>query len=242
MDQTYYRQMAALQADHWWYEGRRRILADFIKRIRLPHKARILEAGCGPGANLTMLSCFGEVSAFEPDQFAVEHAARISELPVKTGLLPDQIPFDQTFDLIGAFDVIEHIEDDLGALRALHNKVKVGGYALFTVPAHQWLWSQHDDINHHKRRYNKAQFKDVLERSGFAVEQISYYNMWLFPPAVLVRYLKRLTGGGADSDVTMPSGGVNTALQSLFASEGKLLKYINLPFGLSVIALCKRVT
>lgn len=240
MDPDYYRQMAALQSDHWWYEGRRTILASIIKHLSLPKGAQILEAGCGPGANLTMLSCFGELSAFEPDDFASKHAAQISGVNVKTGTLPDQIPFGQNFDLIGAFDVIEHIEDDVAALKALRDQLKDSGYALFTVPAHQWLWSHHDEINHHKRRYSRKTFKAALERAGFHVEKISYYNMWLFPLAVAVRFLKKLGGTRGESDVTMPPAFINKTLLCLFASERFLLGYANLPFGLSLIALCKR--
>ncbi len=239
MDAQYTRQMAALQKYHWWYEGRRRILATLIKTI---HPKTILEAGCGPGANLEMLSCFGAVSAFEPDEFSANHAAQISNLDVKTGTLPANIPFDQSFDLVCAFDVIEHIKDDVGALKALKSRVNADGHALFTVPAHQWLWSAHDEINHHHRRYSRATFKAALEQAGFEVIKISYYNMWLFPPAALIRLLKNALGKKEtpQSDVTMPAPYLNKVLRALFASERYLLPAINLPFGLSVVALCKK--
>lgn len=240
MDPDYYRQMAALQSDHWWYEGRRTILASIIKHLPLPKNAQILEAGCGPGANLTMLSCFGELSAFEPEEYASQHAAQISGMTVKTGTLPDHIPFEHNFDLIGAFDVIEHIDDDVAALNALRQHLKKNGYALFTVPAHPWLWSHHDDINHHKRRYTHKSFKTALQRAGFQVEKISYYNMWLFPLAVAVRFLKKLVNAKGESDVTLPAPPVNKVLRWIFSTEQYLLKHCNLPFGLSLIALCKR--
>lgn len=240
MDPDYYRQMAALQSDHWWYEGRRTILASIIKHLPLPKNAQILEAGCGPGANLTMLSCFGELSAFEPEEYASQHAAQISGVNVKTGTLPEHIPFEHNFDLIGAFDVIEHIDDDVAALNALRQRLKENGYALFTVPAHPWLWSHHDDINHHKRRYTRKSFKTALQRAGFQVEKISYYNMWLFPLAVAVRFLKKLVNAKGESDVTLPAPPVNKALRWIFSTEQYLLKHCNLPFGLSLIALCKR--
>ena len=240
MDQDYYRQMAALQSDHWWYEGRRQILARLIKRLCLPKQAKILEAGCGPGANLSMLSCFGYLSAFEPEQYAADHAAKISGVNVKTGDLPGNIPFDQQFDLIGAFDVIEHIDNDVEALTALGDALKDRGRAIFTVPAHQWLWSRHDDINHHKRRYSRKQFKAALELAGFTVQKISYYNMWLFPLAVCVRFGKKAIGAQDKNDVTMPAPFVNAVLQYFFASEQYMLPYMNLPFGLSIIAICTR--
>lgn len=240
MDADYYKEMAALQEEHWWYEGRRQILSSIIHNLNLPENSEILEAGCGPGANLKMLQNFGVVSAVEPEEFAAKYASDLSGIDVKTGFLPDPFPYDGPFDLIGAFDVIEHIEDDVGALKALHTRGKDNSTAIFTVPAHQWLWSKHDDINHHKRRYNRAQFKDVLERAGYKVEKISYYNMWLFPLAVTVRYLKKALGKEDESDVQMPSPFVNNILKSLFASEKHLLKFMNLPFGLSIIAVCRK--
>ncbi|MFP4313487.1 MAG: class I SAM-dependent methyltransferase [Alphaproteobacteria bacterium] len=240
MDAQYYRDMAALQKDHWWYEGRRQILSALIARLDLPENATILEAGCGPGANLDMLQNFGNVSAFEPDDFAARHAGEISGLPVKSGALPEPFPFEETFDLIGAFDVIEHIEDDLGALRVLRGKLKEEGYAVFTVPAHQWLWSHHDEINHHKRRYSRRGFRQVLEEAGFEIEKISYYNMWLFPLAVTVRYLKKWMGRDDESDVQMPAALVNKILYTLFSSEKHSLKVMNQPFGLSIIAVCRK--
>lgn len=240
MDADYYKEMAALQEEHWWYEGRRQILSSIISDLNLPDNADILEAGCGPGANLKMLQQFGNVRAVEPEEFAVQYASELSGLDVKTGFLPEPFPFDGPFDLIGAFDVIEHIDDDGGALKALHTRNNDKGYAVFTVPAHQWLWSKHDDINHHKRRYSRSQFKDALERSGYKVEKISYYNMWLSPLAVAVRYLKKALGKEDESDVQMPSPFVNNILKSLFASEKHLLKFTNLPFGLSIIAVCRK--
>lgn len=241
MDADYTRKMADLQTHHWWYEGRRIILASLIKNLDLAVRATILEAGCGPGANLEMLACFGKVKAFEPDVFSVSHAEKISKLEVKTGSLPSPIPYAEQFDLICAFDVIEHIDDDLAALRALGEKIKPGGHALFTVPAHMWLWSEHDDINHHKRRYTLKQFRNVLELAGYRVDKISYYNMWLFPLAASVRLTKKLFGIKDHDDMQMPSTFANKALCRLFSSEHYLLKRFNLPFGLSIIAQCRKI-
>lgn len=239
MDANYTRKMAALQKDHWWYEGRRRIIGAMLDTFKLDKaQTTILEAGCGPGANLTTLSFFGSVKAFEPDEFSSHHAADISGLTVKTGALPSPIPFDEQFDLVCAFDVIEHIEDDLAALQALREKTKPQGHALFTVPAHMWLWSAHDEINHHKRRYNLAQFKDVLEKAGFTVEKISYYNMWLFPLAAGVRLLKNALKIKDQGDISMPSLLLNKVFYMIFSSEQKQLQRGTLPFGLSIIAHC----
>lgn len=242
MDAQYTKEMAELQTAHWWYEGRRRILSSIIARLKLPHDAKILEAGCGPGANLNMLSKFGAVSAFEPDDFSVENARTLSSADVQNGTLPNGIPFHDQFDLVCAFDVIEHIDDDLASVRALHGATAGGGYALFTVPAFKFLWSHHDEINFHKRRYTRASLHKVLVAAGYRVEFISYYNFWLFPLAAGVRFIKNIIGAKEQgSDVQMPkSDAVNKLLCAVFASEKHMLKRFALPFGLSVIALCHK--
>ena len=243
MDEQYTKEMAELQSDHWWYEGRRNILSALIAKMKLPADATILEGGCGPGANLKMLSKFGKVSAFEPDDFSVQHAGSISGLDIKNGTLPNGLPFSESFDLVCAFDVIEHIGDDIGSVKALCDHTKTDGYAIFTVPAFQFLWSHHDDINFHKRRYTKAMLRDVLQKAGYKIEFISYYNFFLFPLAAGIRLLKnalRLKEQG--SDVTMPkSNFINKMMIMVFSSEMHLLQFMPLPFGLSVVAVCRKV-
>ncbi len=240
MDPEHYINTARLQKDHWWYEARRIIFADIIKRLNLPENAKILEAGCGPGANLEMLQQFGTVSGFDPDEFAANHASQVSKLDIKQGDLPDNCPFEGPFDLVGAFDVIEHIDDDVGSVKALADATKDGGYLLFSVPAYQWMWSHHDEINHHKRRYTVPRLRKVLEDAGLEIQTLSYMNMWLFPLAASVRFLKKILGKDKDNDVKLPSPAVNGILQNIFASERGLIRSVNLPFGLSVVALCKK--
>lgn len=241
MDQDYTKQMAQTQASHWWYEGRRDILRSIIGRLNIPKTAKIVEAGCGPGANLRMLSEFGEVSAFEPEDFSIDYASKTSGVNVQKGGLPDAVPFENKFDLVCAFDVLEHIEDDLTSLKALYAKTLTGGYAVFTVPAFAFLWSRHDELNHHHRRYTKGSFEKVLKDAGYKIEFISYFNFWLFPIAASVRLLKNTLGKNDDgSETEMPSPFINKMLCKIFTSEKCLLKCFSLPFGLSLIAVCKK--
>lgn len=244
MDHDVYIRMAETQDRHWWYEGRRRILATLISHLKLPADAHILEAGCGPGANLKMLSCFGEVSAFEPDDFAINYCREHSGLPqerLKTGFLPAPVPFSESFDLVGAFDVIEHVEQDLDSLKALFHLTKAGGYALFTVPAYPCLWSQHDVVNHHKRRYVCSQFTSLLQSAGYQVNYISYYNATLFPAVVAVRFIKKILNIKDKPDETLPRYEfINHALMMIFSAERFILGRLRLPFGVSLIAICQR--
>jgi SAM-dependent methyltransferase len=243
MDHDVYRRMAEIQDRHWWYEARRQIIARLIKSLKLHQDAKILEAGCGPGANLKMLSRFGDVWGFEPDEFAINHCRVYSGVPVvrlEKGFLPAPIPFSGPFDLIGAFDVIEHVQQDADSLKALYEITKPGGYALFTVPAFPFLWSQHDVVNHHHRRYVLPQFKKLLTDAGYNVTYISYYNTLLFPLVLGVRMLKKALKIKDRPDEAMPDSAMNIILRLIFASERFVLGKLRLPFGVSIIAVCQR--
>ncbi len=237
--------MAEIQQKHWWYEGRRNIIAGVISTLSLkPSKDNnILEIGCGTGANLNTLKEFGNVHGAEPHDFAREYSREVSGSPIEDAFLPNNIPFDKNFDLIGAFDVIEHVDEDLDSLRAINNRLNKDGYAVFTVPAFQWLWSKHDEVNHHKRRYTKKQFNKLLIDADYDVELISYYNFWLFPIVAAIRGIKNITKSTNETgDVKLPNSSlVNSVWCKVFSSENILIKSrIPLPFGVSIIAVCRK--
>ncbi|MBU0859399.1 MAG: class I SAM-dependent methyltransferase [Alphaproteobacteria bacterium] len=241
MEQDTYRRMAEIQNGHWWYEARRQILRSVIARLKLPRPARVLEAGSGTGANLTMLAEFGSVQGFEPDDYAREIARKTAAVETHRGFLPDDIPYEGPYDLVCAFDVIEHVERDAASVTALYRLTVPGGYAVFTVPAFMFLWSKHDEVNHHFRRYTLPQFKGLLQNAGYQVEFISYYNMFLFPLVVAVRFLKQALKTSGDPDDKMPRlPFVNGLLRGIFAAERFLLAVMPLPVGVSVIAVCRR--
>jgi SAM-dependent methyltransferase len=233
--------MADAEADHWWFAARRQIVARLIAdRIALPAGSRILEAGCGTGGNLPMLASFGRVQAFEPDTAARAIAARKSGLHIQPGALPDQLPDGaEDFHLIAALDVLEHVEQDMAACRALAQRLVPGGHLLVTVPAYPALWSHHDDLHHHRRRYGKARLREALAAAGLTTRFLSFFNTLLFPAAVAKRLLDRATGSGGDDD-RLPSPWVNEALRCLFAAERHALSRTPLPFGLSLVAIARR--
>ena len=156
MEAVAYNALKTLQDRHWWFEGRRQFITSLIGHT-FPGKTdlAILEAGCGYGGNLSMLGEFGTVEGFEFNAAARQHAAVISGHAVAYGHLPDNPGFDnRQFDLVAMLDVLEHIDDDAGSLKALRNLIARNGRILITVPALPWLWSKHDEIHHHKRRYD----------------------------------------------------------------------------------------
>ena len=220
MERIVYDKMAELDDRHWWYRARREVIAALIRRkARPPKRARLLEIGCGTGHNLAMLGQFGEVDALELDDTARAMAEKRLGRPVMDSPLPELrgVP-ERHYDLIGAFDVIEHIEDDIAALASIARRLKPGGRLVVTVPAHQWLWSAHDEVNHHKRRYSKRGLKRLFEQSPLKFEAIGYFNSLLFPVAVAKRLASRVSGS-EDSDLTLPPALVNYLLERTFAAD-----------------------
>jgi SAM-dependent methyltransferase len=243
MDPSLYRRMAAFEDTHWWFASRRAICDQMIDRMGLPPSATILEPGCGTGGNFPMLARRGRLYAMDADPSALRFAASRGLAQLGQGSLPDDIPFGDTrFDLIVMTDVLEHLEDDAGSLRALRTRLKPGGRLLLTVPASPWLWSEHDVTHHHLRRYRPAELRAVATAGGFNVEYLSCFNFILFPAVAVVRTLQRwrrlpLNGTNPRHDLRMPSRPLNAFLRRLFSSERHLLAVARVPVGVSLILL-----
>lgn len=241
MEESVFQRMSSHGAEHWWFRARRQILRDQIAALRLPPRPQILEAGCGPGGNLPMLAEFGEVTGFEPNEGARQAAIELTDIEVRGGTLPDDTLFPaESFDLIVAFDVVEHIDDDAGAVRSLARMLRAGGYFLMTVPAYRWLWSEHDEHHHHRRRYTRPEVRKVVEAAGLRVEKCSHFNTLLMPAVLLRRGFARLSGSRLGPDDAMPAPAVNGLLRRIFASERHLLRRGSLPAGVSILCLARK--
>ncbi len=242
MERVVYDRMAELDELHWWYRARRDILADLIaRRIAPPDSARILEIGCGTGHNLAMLGRFGQVDAIEVDGAARDMASRRLGRAVMNAPLPALTGIeDGAYDLIAILDVLEHVEADEAALVGMATKLKPGGRILITVPAHPWMWSAHDVVNHHKRRYTKATLRDVIARAELRIEALSYFNSLLFPLAAAARVAGRMTGK-EDSDDTLPPRPVNALFEKIFGVERYFLGRLPFPPGVSLVAIVSRL-
>lgn len=241
MEPQVYARMAEVEEIHWWFVGRRRILDRLLGSLVLPPRPSILEIGCGTGGNLALLARHGAVSAIESNAGARAQAARGGVTEPLAGRLPDDIPFEGEFyDLICLFDVLEHVEDDGAALRALFARLAPAGLIFLTVPAYQWLWSDHDRLHHHMRRYSLRALRRLAEESGFTVHHGSYFNSFLFPAAAAVRLLSKLLKLGSGDDTAVPAGPVNAILTGIFAAERHLLPRFSLPVGLSVLLVAGR--
>lgn len=238
MERIVYDRMAELDSRHWWYRARREILASLIeRRIPLPAGARILEIGCGTGHNLVMLRRFGEVDAIEIDAAAREIAAQRLGRDVLSAPLPELTGIeDGAYDLVAILDVLEHVEADREALVSMARKLKPGGRLLITVPAHPWMWSAHDEVNHHKRRYTRRTLRKAIGEAGLKVELLSWFNSLLFPLAAASRVAGRLTGSKESGD-KLPPGPVNRLFEAVFGLERYAVGRLPLPPGVSLVAI-----
>lgn len=239
MDREVYDRLDQLEDRHWWFSARRAILERVIRDNALKgERIKILEAGCGTGGNLKMLGALGDLVAFEPDDDARKLAATKSDCEIRHGTLPDGNPYkDEKFDLIVAFDVIEHVEQDEESLAALRQSLAPGGKLIMTVPALPWMWSAHDERHHHFRRYTRDSLAATLKNAGYRAVDLTYFNTLLFPLIAGVRAVKKLCGMSEAEDDAMPPAPVNAVLRSVFAAERFLIGRIPLPIGVSLMAV-----
>lgn len=238
MERAVYEAMAEHDERHWWYRARREVVAALIERaVKPPKSARLLEIGCGTGHNLAMLGKFGEVDALEVDDIARGMAEERLGRPVLSAPLPELAGLpDDRYDVVAALDVIEHIPDDDAALEGIARVLKPGGKLVMTVPAHQWMWSAHDVVNHHHRRYSKSDLKRLIEGSPLQLDLVGYLNSLLFPVAVAQRLASKISGKD-DANLAPPAEPINQALERVFAAERRVIGRVPLPPGLSLFAV-----
>jgi SAM-dependent methyltransferase len=250
MDPTFYASYFRHETTHWWFRWRFDLIADVFATLPRTEPLRILDAGCGTGQMLKCLEAHGVATGIEISPQAVGYARRRGVLRLVQGSIADPPFRDGTFDCVVALDVIEHVDDDIGILSKLCEVLRPGGHLIVTVPAFQVLWSEHDEINLHKRRYHAEQLRRRLEEAGFAIERVTYCNTALFLPVLAVRKVKNLVrsvrrghGGGRrtlESDLNEYAAPVNTALYWLMRGETRLMHRFNFPFGVSILAVATR--
>jgi SAM-dependent methyltransferase len=240
MDRDYELQTHQAEDRHWWYRGRRVVLERVIDDLRLPARARILDAGCGSGRNMVELARHGAVTGIELSETSVALARERGMGEVIAGSVLE-MPFEaDSFDLAVSLDVIEHLQDDIGALRELRRAVTPGGALLVTVPAYQWLWSGHDEVNHHFRRYTRRSLQRAGEQAGWQQVRTTYFNSLLLPAAIMLRVLDRFSRKTTESslDLWVPPQPLNWLLERPLQLEAALIaRGGRIPAGLSLLAV-----
>ena len=242
-----YRVMFELEDGHWWYRGLRVMLKGMLVRYVAAGtpRPRILDAGCGTGANLKLLQSYGQALGVDISEQAIAFCrergisedrlmqASVTELPFREG----------HFDLAVSFDVICNIVDDVGAFAEIGRVLKQGGIFVVQLPAYQWLWSRHDVAVGHKWRYTAHSVREKLARAGFAVERLTHVNTLFFPFVAARRLLDGRTLGNGHairSEVTPLPRSVNGLLSAYYTAETRAAARIDLPYGLSIIAVARK--
>lgn len=239
-----YQLMRQIEDGHWWFVARRKILASLLGRQDISAQADILEVGCGTGGNIDMLNRFGTVTCVELDENAANLARERKLATVLNGALPDELPeFSRKFDVIALFDVLEHVKEDGVSLQVVSALLKPGGCIVVTVPAFNFLWSQHDNENYHQRRYRKHNLVNLANQCDLSLDYVSYFNFWLFPLVASIRLIRKIIPYQESwRDMQMPNGAINGILQAVFSSERYQIGKLSFPFGISLVAVLKLAT
>jgi SAM-dependent methyltransferase len=241
MDTREYTRLAEHEEWYWWHRARELIVRRVLRR-HAPARARILDVGCGTGATTAGLRVFGPVLGLDLGGEALVRA-RERDLPVARSSAARLPVPPGAFDVVVALDLLEHLDDDLAAAGEIRLALAPGGLLLVTVPAYSFLWSSHDVALGHRRRYTRRQLLDVLERAGFELELCSYVMSAILPAAMAVRLAERLRPRAerpAESGYLPVPRLLNSLLTHLVGLDGHLVRWLNLPFGLSVLALARR--
>ncbi len=244
MQQHTYAIMDEVEGSHWWFVGRRAILESFLGPICSKLKTqdsrpKILDVGCGTGANIEMLSQYGEAEGVDVSDDALEFCRR-KGLKVQKGLA-ERLPYDDgSFDLTTALDVVEHLDDDIAGLKEMYRVTKSGGFSLIFVPAFMWLWGVQDDISNHRIRYTKRQIVERLRKAGYTVERATYANWTFFAPILAGRTIMKLTGIKPESENNITISGLNGPLGKLFGAERFWLRKFNFPIGVSIVVVARK--
>ncbi len=241
MEPEEYTRLYHVEQDHWWYKGMRQIIFPLLEKYITRKSNTILDIGCGTGMNMRHLKQYGKVIGTDTSDLALRFAQERRCTVTKASVV--RLPFQaQSFDLVTCFDVINSnsIRDDVRALKEIHRVLRPRGIFLIREPAFKVLWSGHDIVGHTARRYTLRELRTKLTKAGFRIERITYLNTLLFPAVAVSRLLKNIFGK-CESDFKRTPRMLNELLFRILSSESSLLTRINLPFGVSVLAIARKV-
>lgn len=244
MQSHHYPILYQVEETHWWYLGRRRIVRSLVERIRTTlnnQEPRILDVGCGTGANLKMLAACGTAEGVDISPQAVEFCRERGLDSVKLGAI-EHLPYDdESFEIVTALDVVEHLDDDVAGLREIRRVLRADGRLLLFVPAFMFLWGVQDDVSNHRRRYTMPRLLNAVQAAGFSIEWSSYANISFFLPVLVVRSVMRWLGLRAATEYGINISLMNGPFSQLFAAERFVLERGRLPFGVSAVCIARRV-
>ncbi len=240
-----YEKMYKLESSYWWFQGRKKIILELLKKYALSKSVNspILDSGCGTGLILQELNNYGFTIGLDFSPKALAYCKErglnnllkgdVSQLPIKSNQC----------EIVVSLDLLEHIEKDEIVLKEYHRILKKDGIICLAVPAHPFLWSSHDDALHHYRRYTKKGFKEILVKNHFDIIRYSYAISFTFVPIVIYRFLTKIfkkKKAKSNTHIIILPKFINNFLIFLLKIEAFLLRYINLPMGVSLICIAKK--
>lgn len=237
MDTRIYHELYRLERDYWWHKAKRRlVLQTLIKRQKGQNHIRVLDAGCGTGIMLS------EMQEIFPNSFGVDKSVLALKFSKKRGLknlhrgnLEKTLLFKKnSFDVITCLDVIEHLDKDRVAVEELLRVLKPGGRLLITVPAYMTLWTHHDEMLWHKRRYRRSQLKKLLTGAGFQVKNASYFYSFIAPLAFVMYKMKFMFNSRRSNSSIIPPRPINWLMFRICRIEQWVMNFVPLPFGISI--------
>jgi SAM-dependent methyltransferase len=240
----YFRRLAGLEADSFWFQSRNRLII-WALRLFFPRAESLLEIGCGTGFVLSGIrDAAPRLNLFGSEIFSAGLSFAAQRLPAVELFQMDarKIPFQEEFDVIGAFDVIEHIKEDEEVLSQMYKATRKQGGILLTVPHHPFLWSESDDHARHVRRYKTRELTEKVRRAGFVVERVTSFVSLLLPLLMLSRFKRRLSNAEFDPmDEYNISPLMNTTLEKILDIERTLIRAgLSFPAGGSLLVVARR--
>lgn len=235
--------LARVEPRSFWFRARQRLIEATVRKY-FPAAGSLLEVGCGTGFVLSGLrSAFPHLRLVGTDLFAEGLGFAQERLAGVELIQADatRMPFGEEFDVVGAFDVLEHIEDDRSALVGLAGVVKPGGGVILLVPQHPWLWSDLDELGHHRRRYTRGELKQKVAAAGLEVVFASSFVTSLLPAMVLARVARRLRPGRYELEAELHPGRLNGVLERLLDLERLVIGHgISFPVGGSLLLVARK--
>ena len=234
--QTHYAQAyQQLYEQHWWWRARERFVLSALQRHRVLPGGRILDVGCGNGLFFGQLAHYGAVEGIESDASLISDAQR-SDGTIHVGRFDANFQPGYTYQLILMLDVLEHLQDPLGALRHALQLLESNGTLLITVPAYPLLWTQHDVLNRHYTRFRRRPFRQLAQQAEMRLDECRYFYHWLFPTKLTVRLAERLRRGQPQPP-RLPARPINQLCYAISRCEQQLCRRLPLPFGSSLLAV-----
>jgi ubiquinone/menaquinone biosynthesis C-methylase UbiE len=239
MQEIVYHTNYKLEDNYWWFVARNKIIKELTQKYsNLKNGDTVLDVGCGTGGFAESISDIYNPVCMDTSPLALDYCRKRGLTDLHEGVLSDFPKEDYNINGVFMLDVIEHIENDKEVVEEVYDLLPAGGSFIASVPAYMWLWSRHDKMHMHYRRYTKSKFNEMLKAQGFKIVYSSYFNTFLFPPAVLKRFYDKITGEkGEYKPVDDVSPAINKIFTKIFASEIPFLKFMRFPFGVSIVTI-----